>query len=153
MRHAIVLLLLLAAACGSSPDPNPGDADSATLEIRTDSGVRSLDVEVADTSAERQTGLMGRETLSPFDGMAFIWSDPVESLFWMKDTLIPLSIAFWDQDGRIVSIIDMPPCRADPCPTYGPGAAYVGAVEVARGELERRGVGVGDTVDLHPRGA
>ena len=151
MRSALVFVLLLAAACGSSPDPSgPGPG---TLEIRTTSGVRSFDVEVADTTAERRTGLMGRDSLSPFDGMAFVWTDPVQGSFWMKDTLIPLSIAFWDRDGRIVSILDMEPCRADPCPTYGPDAPYIGAVEVAQGELERRGVGVGDTVDLTLPGA
>jgi hypothetical protein len=153
MRSVLVFFLLLAAACGSSPEPSPGAPDSATLEIRTDAGVRSFDVEVADTTAERRTGLMGRESLSRYDGMAFVWAGPVQSSFWMKDTLIPLSIAFWDQEGRIVSILDMEPCRADPCPTYGPDAPYVGAVEVRQGELERHGVGVGDTVDLTLRGA
>jgi uncharacterized protein len=153
MRSVLVFVLLLAAACGSSQEPNSSAPDSATLEIRTDSGVRSFDVEVADTTAERRTGLMGRERLSPFDGMAFVWTNPVLSSFWMKDTLIPLSIAFWDEDGRIVSIIDMDPCRADPCPTYGPDAPFVGAVEVAQGELERHDVDVGDTVDLSRQGA
>jgi uncharacterized membrane protein (UPF0127 family) len=153
MRSVLVFVLLLAAACGSSQEPNSSAPDSGTLEIRTDSGVRSFDVEVADTTAERRTGLMGRERLSPFDGMAFVWTNPVLSSFWMKDTLIPLSIAFWDEDGRIVSIIDMDPCRADPCPTYGPDAPFVGAVEVAQGELERQDVDVGDTVDLSRQGA
>jgi len=148
MRHTLVLVLLVAAACASSSDVPQSRADTATLEIRTDAGVRSFDVEVADTSAERQTGLMGRKSLSPYDGMAFLWTDPVQSSFWMKDTLVPLSIAFWDADGTIVSIMDMEPCRADPCPTYGPDAPFVGAVEVAQGEFEQSGVGVGDTVDL-----
>jgi uncharacterized protein len=152
MRSALVFILLLAAACGSSQEPNPGAQDSATLEIRTDSGVRSFDVEVADTTTERRTGLMGRQALTPFDGMAFLWAGPVQGSFWMKDTLIPLSIAFWDEHGRIVSIMDMEPCRADPCPSYIPDAPYVGAVEVRLGELERHGVGLGDTVDLTVRG-
>src|SRR5262245_35812402 len=147
MRRALFVLLLVAAACGPSPT-GTSDAGSATLEIRTASGVRSLDVQVADTAQERRTGLMGRETLTPYDGMAFLWTDPVQSSFWMKDTLIPLSVAFWDQDERIVSIIDMEPCTADPCPTYGPDTPFVGAVEVAQGDLGRHGVAVGDTVDL-----
>jgi uncharacterized protein len=147
MRSALVLVLLVAAACGSS-DPSRNTSDSATLQIRTASGVRSLDVQVADTADERRTGLMGRESLSPYDGMAFLWTDPVQSSFWMKDTLIPLSVAFWDQDGRIVSIIDMEPCTDDPCPTYGPNTPFLGAVEVAQGDLARHGVAVGDTVDL-----
>src|SRR5262245_38908944 len=148
MRRALVCFLLLAAACGSSMDPSPTGPGQATLEISTDAGVRSLEVQVADTADERRTGLMGRESLSPYDGMAFLWTDPVQSSFWMKDTLIPLSIAFWDQDGRIVSILDMEPCTEDPCPTYGPDTPFVGAVEVAQGDLGRHGVAVGDTVDL-----
>jgi len=148
VRYALVIVLLFCVACGSSSDPAQGSDDTATLEIRTDAGVRSFDVEVADTTDERRTGLMGRETLFPYDGMAFLWTEPVESSFWMKDTLIPLSIAFWDADGAIVSMTDMQPCTADPCPTYAPDAPFVGAVEVAQGELEQNGVGVGDTVDL-----
>ena len=141
------LLLLVAVACGSAeqaPDPNA----SATLSIGTDDGTIALNVQVADTQAERQTGLMGRESLSPYDGMAFVWEEPVVSTFWMKDTLIPLSIAFWDDQGRIISILDMDPCTDDPCSSYGPGEPFVGAVEVGRGTFAMRGVAVGDTVEL-----
>ena len=141
------LLLLVAVACGSAeeaPDPNA----SATLSIGTDDGTVALDVQVSDTQAERQTGLMGRESLSPYDGMAFVWEEPVVSTFWMKDTLIPLSIAFWDEGGRIISILDMAPCIEDPCPTFGPDKPFVGAVEVDRGAFERHGVVLGDTVEL-----
>jgi uncharacterized protein len=141
------LLLLVAVACGSAEevsDPNV----SAALSIRTDDGTVSLDVQVADTPEERQTGLMGRESLSPYDGMAFVWEEPVVGTFWMKDTVIPLSIAFWDDDGRIVSILDMDPCTEDPCPTYGPDEPFVGAVEVDRGTFERHGVTLGDRVQL-----
>jgi uncharacterized membrane protein (UPF0127 family) len=62
----------------------------------------------------------------------------------MEDTLIPLSIAFADENGRIVSIRDMEPCRADPCPTYPSGRAVTTALEVNQGAFERWGVGVGD---------
>lgn len=141
------LLLLLAVACGQAEeasDPSPSPA----LSIRTDDGIVSLDVQVSDTPAERRTGLMGRESLSPYDGMVFLWEEPVVSTFWMKDTLIPLSIAFWDEGGRIISILDMAPCIEDPCPTFGPDQPFVGAVEVDRGAFERHGVVLGDTVEL-----
>jgi uncharacterized membrane protein (UPF0127 family) len=141
------LLLLVAVACGSAEEVSDLDA-SAALSIRTDDGTVSLDVQVADTPEERQTGLMGRESLSPYDGMAFVWEEPVVGTFWMKDTVIPLSIAFWDDDGRIVSILDMDPCTEDPCPTYGPDEPFIGAVEVDRGTFERHGVGLGDRVQL-----
>jgi uncharacterized protein len=141
------LLLLVAVACGSAWEASDPNA-SAALAIRTDDGPVSLDVQVADTPEERQTGLMGRESLSPYDGMAFVWEEPVVGTFWMKDTVIPLSIAFWDDDGRIVSILDMDPCTEDPCPTYGPDEPFVGAVEVDRGTFERHGVTLGDRVQL-----
>jgi uncharacterized membrane protein (UPF0127 family) len=141
------LLLIVAVACGSAEEVAYPNA-SAALSIGTDDGSVSLDVQVADTPAERETGLMGRESLSPYDGMAFVWDEPVVGTFWMKDTLIPLSIAFWDADGRIISILDMDPCTEDPCPSYGPEHPFVGAVEVARGTFERHGVAVGDRVEL-----
>jgi uncharacterized membrane protein (UPF0127 family) len=142
----VPLLLLVAVACGSADASDPNA--TAALSIRTDDGTVSLDVQVADTPDERQTGLMGRESLSPYDGMAFVWGEPVVSSFWMKDTLIPLSIAFWDDDGRIISILAMDPCTQDPCPTYGPDEPFVGAVEVDQGVLDERGVALGDRVEL-----
>jgi hypothetical protein len=66
----------------------------------------------------------------------------------MKDTLIPLSIAFWDERDRIVAILDLDPCREDPCPVYSPGASYVGAVEANQGYFDRHGVETGDVVRL-----
>jgi uncharacterized protein len=141
------LLLIVAVACGSAEEASDPHA-SAALSIGTDDGPVSLVVQVADTPAERESGLMGRESLSPYDGMAFVWDEPVVGTFWMKDTLIPLSIAFWDADGRIVSILDMDPCTQDPCPSYGPDEPFVGAVEVDRGAFERHGVALGDRVEL-----
>ena len=144
MRLAF-LLLLLAVACGQAEeasDPSPSPA----LSIRTDDGTVSLEVQVADTPAERRTGLMGRESLSPYDGMVFLWEEPVVSTFWMKDTLIPLSIAFYDNSGRILRILDMEPCRKDPCPVYDPSAVYRGALEVDKGAFRRWRVKEGDTL-------
>ena len=62
----------------------------------------------------------------------------------MKDTLIPLSIAFADADGMIVSILDMEPCETDPCEIYDPGVTYRSALEVNQGAFSRWGVEEGD---------
>ena len=105
-------------------------------------------VEIASTPADRAQGLMGRDILPADQGMAFLWNAPVQGSFWMKDTTIPLSIAFWDTHDRIVAMLDMAPCRADPCPTYDAGVPYVGAVEANRGFFADHGVGVGDRVTL-----
>ena len=91
---------------------------------------------------------MFRGSLAPNAGMAFLFSGPVTVGFWMKDTLIPLSIAFWDQGHRIVAIREMEPCRADPCPLFSPGRPYVGAVEANAGWFDRHGVEAGDRVTV-----
>jgi hypothetical protein len=64
----------------------------------------------------------------------------------MKNTLIPLSIAFFDRQGVILRILDMEPCRADPCPVYYPGVVYQGALEVNQGWFRRRGLKEGARV-------
>ena len=105
-------------------------------------------MEIADEFEERQTGLMGRESLDADAGMAFVWSEEFRGSFWMKDTLIPLSIAFWDDRSRIVAILDMEPCEADPCPSYDPEVPFLGALEVNAGFFDEHAVEVGDRIEL-----
>ncbi len=99
-------------------EPTVGAPITSVVLHGSDGPVR-LTVEAADTPAEREHGLMGRTSLDTDEGMVFLFDGPTDGSFWMKDTLIPLSIAFWDEDGRIVGIRDMDPCTEDPCPTYG----------------------------------
>ena len=132
---ACAILTVLVAGCG-------GDGSRAVIE--TGRGDVVVQVEVADTPAEREHGLMGRRELAGDSGMAFVFPEDTSSPFWMKDTLIPLSIAFYDDDGRIVRILDMQPCRADPCPLYNPRVFYRGALEVNLGAFRTWGVQVGD---------
>ena len=68
----------------------------------------------------------------------------------MKDTRVPLSIAFLDGAGRVLAVRDMSPCRREPCPLYGAGRPYRTALEVRRGVFERLGFGVGDRVRVAP---
>ncbi len=137
LAFAVVVLLL--TACG-------GSEQGSRAIIETGAGDVVVLVEVADTSAERARGLMGRQQLPEDAGMVFLFPENTTSSFWMKDTLIPLSIAFYGADGRIVRILDMEPCRRDPCPVYDPQATYRGALEVNQGEFRRWGVEVGDTL-------
>jgi len=150
-RGTVTTWLLLACALarlvGGSRDVARAPRET-TLRIHTAEGSVAFDVEVADDDEERITGLRGREHLPALHGMAFVWEEPVETSFTMKDTLIPLSIAFWDERGRIVSILHMTPCDTDLCPTYGPHVPFVGALEVDRGSFTDLGVRVGDRVEL-----
>ncbi|HEU4353951.1 MAG TPA: DUF192 domain-containing protein [Actinomycetota bacterium] len=145
-RFALLLLALLLSACGSDA---PGSHDGRVpLSIRTADGDVTLRVEIADTSAERADGLSNRESLPADAGMAFVWDGSVNVDFWMKDTLIPLQIAFWDEHRRIVALFEMEPCTADPCPTYGPDGPILGAAEANTAWFTDHGVRVGDTVNL-----
>jgi uncharacterized membrane protein (UPF0127 family) len=147
-RTVLVALLLLTACSSGGSEPGPDPDRTSRLEIRTDGGVVEVEVEVADEDDERSLGLMNRERLDPGAGMVFLWEEPLHTTFWMKDTLIPLSIAFWDERGRIVGILDMEPCEVEPCPSYDPGTEFEGALEVNQGFFEEHGVEVGDTIEL-----
>lgn len=99
---------------------------------------------LAETSEQHQRGLMGRTDLAGYEGMLFRFSDDTSTAFYMKDTLIPLSIAWFNADGFFVSAADMEPCPDDVgCPTYGAAAPYRYALEVAKGGLPDLGIGPG----------
>jgi uncharacterized membrane protein (UPF0127 family) len=145
MRFVLAALLcatLLAGCGGEGGDGGP------QVRIDTGGGEVAVDVEVADSQEEWGTGLMNRESLPQDAGMIFVFPETRSGGFWMKNTLIPLSIAFVDGEGRIVRILDMEPCRADPCPIYEPGAPYRSALEVNQGAFEEWGVEEGDRLTL-----
>ena len=116
--------------------------------VTTSAGERvPVEVEIADTDAERQTGLMGQNVLPENAGMLFVFEGEQTLSFWMRDTLIPLSIAYIDAEGRIVDIQDMQPLDDVP-PHYVSAEPAQYALEVNQGFFEERGVVVGDTVEL-----
>jgi uncharacterized membrane protein (UPF0127 family) len=88
---------------------------------------------------------MFRESLPWDSGMVFVFEQPSIAGFWMRNTLIPLSIAWLDQDGTIVDIQDMQPLSDD---VHTPAAPYVYAIETNQGWFESNGVGVGQRVVL-----
>lgn len=116
--------------------------------VTTSAGERvPVEVDIADTDAERQTGLMGQNVLPENAGMLFVFEGEQTLSFWMRDTLIPLSIAYIDAEGRIVDIQDMQPLDDVP-PHYVSAEPAQYALEVNQGFFEERGVVVGDTVEL-----
>src|ERR687894_84479 len=134
--------LEIPAAMGTEASPLP------ILTITTSAGERvPVEVEVADTDAERQTGLMGQSVLPEDAGMLFVFEGDQTLSFWMRDTLIPLSIAYIDAEGRIVDIQGMQPLDDVP-PHYVSAEPAQYALEVNQGFFEERGVAVGDTVEL-----
>jgi uncharacterized protein len=140
-RLALAALLLSLAACAGEGDVG---GSTPTVVLQGADRTTTVSVEVADSVDERARGLSGREELPSDAGMLFLFDEPVEQGFWMKDTLLPLSIAFADANGRIVGLRDMEPCRREPCPLFEPGRPYSSALEVNKGAFERWGIEVGD---------
>ena len=154
---ALLLLLLALAGCtGISSEPRASRTDSSdarasdvpTVTIDASGGEEvEVRVEIADTDAERQRGLMGRTALAEDQGMLFVFGGEQELSFWMRNNLIPLSIAFMDSEGRIVDIRDMKPLDDAP-PHYVSAEPARYALEVNQGFFEERGVKVGDRAEL-----
>jgi hypothetical protein len=142
----------------TSPTAGGGDAVAFTeqeLVVQPGEGdeVTSC-VLVADIAAERSQGLMGVTDLGGYDGMLFVFDEPVDGAFHMLDTPTPLSIAWFDTSGALVSTADMEPCvgeqaEVDECPSYPADGEFSYAVEVPQGQLASVGVdGPGSTLVL-----
>ena len=112
---------VLVAAGGASA------SERATAVLRLD-GV-PFRPELAKTSAQRSLGLMNRQR-APKDGMLFVFPESTRGGFWMKNTLVPLTIVFFDSAGKRVRKLSMTPCREDPCRIYDPGRWYRFALEL-----------------------
>jgi uncharacterized membrane protein (UPF0127 family) len=146
-----------AGLVGGNDDPVMADPTAtttaagaaATVEYRLEPGQGdpvTVRLEVAADPATRARGLMERERVPQGTGMVFLYPQDVAEAYWMKNTLVPLSIAFVAADGRVVSVAEMTPCKADPCPSYAPAGPYRYAVELAAGSFGDAGVGTGDNV-------
>jgi len=129
---------LLALALAAAPALS---AELPTVELAING--HHLVAEIASTNDARTTGLMNRFSLQPDHGMLFVFREPQELAFWMKNTYVPLSIAFIASDGRIVNIDDMAPRTENTHPSRGP-AIY--ALEMKKGWFADRGIRAGDAV-------
>lgn len=151
----LVLALLALTACTyDDPDPCDDDTDCGpgppyTTYIRfspqASDVIPVLAVEIADTPEERRVGLMNRETLPAGAGMLFLFPEDTEAGFWMKDTLVPLSIAFIDSAGQIIDIQDMEPLDET---LHNPPGPYKYALEANQGWYDDNGIEVGDSIKV-----
>jgi uncharacterized protein len=150
-KHAL-LLLLVATACASTTSEMatgcPFQSQAVFHRAALSMPETQLNVSVASDDASRERGLMGVTDLGKNDGMAFTWTSPTDTTFWMKDTLIPLSIAFIDAQDRVITISEMTPCTADPCDTYAASGSYTTAIEANANWFEDHHVDVGDQMTL-----
>jgi len=165
----LAFLAFLAVGANRPADPVLGAVESTTTTVprvkfgnfgelalrvlaagtKPDQGATPFCVLVADTPAERATGLTGRQDLGGYDGMLFVFPEETTSKFHMRNTPLPLTIAFFDAAANFVSSADMAPCgNRSNCPRYAASAKYRMALEVPQGGLGRLQVGPGSRLIL-----
>ena len=159
--NLILLLMLFVGLAGCAITDKVGDAFSSVisyfgsgklptqeLSIKTKNDSVKLVVEVADSESERRQGLMNREKLEDGKGMWFVFQDEAPRRFWMKNTLIPLDIIFFNGKKEAVKIVEgMAPCKVATCPTYSSDVPAMFALELPAGYVSKRGIVVGDKVE------
>jgi len=142
-RRFVLFLLTLWLVSGPAVSALAGqrlagseDKTAAIRPVTLPSGAK-IDLEVADTPQARHQGLMFRDRL-PNDGLLFIFQNAAPHRFWMKNCKFPIDI-LWLTPQKVITHIaeNVPPCSADPCPTYGPERDSLYALEVAAGFAKR----------------
>ena len=145
-RCAVVITLLACvAACNDNRAAGPGKLPSSplTIERSLQLNAATLNVALADTEKLRETGLMHISYLPEDEGMIFAYPDERMLYFWMKNTLIPLDIAFLDQNGKVIRVTHMEPLDETLHPS---GGLAMYALETNRGWMEKHGLKPGLTV-------
>ena len=145
LRSCAKLIFALLALSAAALAPAK-DITFKTGHVRV--GKHPLKVELAVSDEERSRGLMFRKALGKDDGMLFVFDELGYHSMWMKDTLIPLSVAFLDGEGNIINILDMEPQTLDTHSAAGP-ARY--AIEANKGWFAEKKVKPGDKVTGLPR--
>ena len=145
-----VFTALFLVACGvnnsapAAPTAPPQQASGPRVIFPDNFAVQ---VEIAADDATRTQGLMYRDQLANDRGMIFLFAQSGDYPFWMKNTLIPLDMIWIDDQKKIVHVAhDVPPCKADPCPSYPPGANSRYVLEVAAGVAARHNLANGQTL-------
>jgi uncharacterized protein len=137
VRRNLLLAVVLTAACAQTPPPPAPvqtDTTPSTLPTVTFPDGYVVRVEVVADDESRAQGLMFRDRLREGTGMLFVFPAMTELGFWMKNTLIPLDMIWIDDKQRVVHVKEnVPPCKADPCPTYSAGVNAQFVLEVAGG--------------------
>lgn len=123
-------------------------ADTQFPVIPLTAGMYVIQAEVAATEAQRQQGLMFREKLGPNAGMVFLFNQPAQVCMWMKNTLVPLSVAFIDERGKIINIEDMQPQTTNSHCASGQ-ATY--ALEMNKGWFAQKNIKAGTVIAGLPK--
>ena len=134
-RRAAVIAALCVAAVASAQD-----GPQKLAQVRLNAGIHNINAELASTPQQREIGLMFRNAMPANDGMLFVFEQPGQQCFWMRNTLIPLSVAFIGDDGSVVNIDDMKPQTLDSHCSAKP-VRFV--LEMNEGWFAKRGIKAG----------
>lgn len=131
-----------------SASPRPIRSQALPISAVATIAGQPIQLEVARTLPQQATGLMGRQSLADDRGMLFPFRPPLRVSFWMKNVLIPLDMVFL-RKGKVKAISsNVPPCNAEPCPTYGPDSEIDQVIELRGGRATELGLKVGDTIKI-----
>src|SRR3989344_2583652 len=130
MKRLLIFLPLFLLSCMTNQNEQEG---FTKIILRAGDKEIPILVEVADDLDEHRIGLMNRTELPADRGMLFVFEQPQILSFWMKDTLIPLDILFFDEEGNFLNTQTMDPCMADPCPVYSSSGLATYALELVSG--------------------
>jgi len=145
-----VILGMMIGCTPSISSPPPPTVSPLPVTAKVTIGSTDILLEVATTPEEQAQGLMFRTQLPGDQGMLFNFEEPRVARFWMKNTLIPLDIIFLRQ-GRVKHILaNVPPCKADPCPVYGPLTEVDQVLELKAGQAKTLGLTVDQSLKFVP---
>ena len=139
LRRCLLALVCWLATPAAWPQDQPQNLATTTLKV----GMHSIRAQLALTPLQRQIGLMHRAEMPTHEGMLFVFDEPSPQCFWMRNTLIPLSIAFLADDGTVVNIADMKPQNDD---SHCSARPVRFALEMNQGWFAKRGVKSGTRI-------
>jgi len=146
MKQAFLAAAALAIAAAWLP-ASAQEPQTDLPRVKLSAGMYQIDAQVAQTTEQRMVGLMFRKEMPQHEGMLFVFEQPSQQCFWMKNTLLPLSAAFIDDDGTVVNVEDMKPktleshCSAKP-------VRYV--LEMNQGWFAKKGIKPGTKLNGEP---
>ena len=146
MKRALLLAAWLALT--GAVLPAAAQAPQTDLpRVKLSTGMYQIDAQVASTPEQRMIGLMFRKEMPQYEGMLFVFDQPSEQCFWMKNTLLPLSAAFIDDSGAVVNVEEMKPQTLDSHCSARP-VRYV--LEMNQGWFAKKGIKAGTRLNGEP---
>jgi uncharacterized protein len=148
-KAIVVVSLLGASLLIAAHQPSLAQQNARLPIIELTAGINVIKAEVAANNVHRQQGLMHRVKMAPNEGMLFIYDAPAKACMWMKNTVIPLSVAFIDEDGKIVNIEDMKPHTTD---SHCGKKQVRYALEMNQGWYQQKNIKAGSLIQGLPKG-